>query len=108
MGICCKSQQLMQLRKDDMNNASVRPVALRTIVGAAAIIAALLAFVPAANAARDPISGGTTDLHMKSGFLKKLTNLGIGVAGVSTGQVGGSKISLPGSGAMLDPVVAPG
>ncbi len=91
-----------------MNHASARPVALRTIVGAAALIAALLAFVPAANAARDPISGGTTDLHMKSGFLKKLTNLGIGVAGVSTGQVGGSKISLPVSEGMFDPTTAQG
>src|ERR1700760_1695014 len=108
MGICCKSQQLMQLRKDDMNHASARPVGLRTIVGAAALIAALLVFVPAANAARDPISGGTTDLHMKSGFLKKLTNLGIGVAGVSTGQVGGSKISLPVSEGKFDPTNAQG
>jgi hypothetical protein len=98
----------MQLRKDDMNHACTRPVALRTIVGAAAVIVALLAFVPAANAARDPISGGTTDLHLKSGFLKKLTNLGIGIAGVSTGQVGGSKISLPVSEGMFDPVVAQG
>src|ERR1700760_2453763 len=93
----------MQLRKDDMNNASARPVALRTIVGAAAVIVALLAFVPAANAARDPISGGTTDLHLKSGFLRKLTNLGVGIAGVSTGSVGGSKISLPVTEGMLDP-----
>src|ERR1700710_2555848 len=98
----------MQLRKDDMNHASARPVALRTIVGAAAVIVALLAFVPAASAARDPISGGTTDLHLKSGFLKKLTNLGIGIAGVSTGQVGGSKISLPGSPGMFAPGVRPG
>ena len=61
----------MQLRKDDMNHVSTRPVALRMIVGAAAVVAALLAFVPAANAARDPISGGTTDLHLKKGFVKK-------------------------------------
>ncbi|HVW48194.1 MAG TPA: HtaA domain-containing protein [Solirubrobacterales bacterium] len=91
-----------------MTNASARPVALRTIVGAAVLIAALLAFVPAANAARDPISGGTTDLHMKKGFLKKLTNLGVGVAGVSTGQVGGAKISLPVAEGMFDPTNAQG
>jgi hypothetical protein len=91
-----------------MTHASTRPVALRMIVGAAAVIAALLAFVPAASAARDPISGGTTDLHLKSGFLKKLTNLGVGVAGVSTGQVGGSKISLPVSTGMFDPTNAQG
>src|ERR1700761_8279859 len=94
---------LTQLRKDDMTHAKSRPVALRMIVGAAAVVAALLAFVPAASAARDPISGGTTDLHMKQGFLKKLTNLGIGVVGVSTGQVGGSKISLPVGEGMFDP-----
>jgi hypothetical protein len=87
---------------------STRPVALRTIFGVAAVAAALLAFVPAASAARDPISGGTTDLHLKQGFLKKLTNLGIGIAGVSTGQVGGSKISLPVSEGMFDPTNAQG
>jgi hypothetical protein len=91
-----------------MTHALTRPVALRMIVGAAAVMAALLAFVPAASAARDPISGGTTDLHLKSGFLKKLTNLGVGVAGVSTGQVGGSKISLPVSEGMFDPTNAQG
>jgi hypothetical protein len=98
----------MQLRKDDMTHVSTRPVALRMIVGAAAVIAALLAFVPAANAARDPISGGTTDLHLKKGFLKKLTNLGVGLAGVSTGQVSGSKISLPVTEGMFDPTTAQG
>jgi Htaa len=99
----------MQLRKDDMtHHLSSRPVGLRMIVGAAAVIAALLAFVPAANAARDPISGGTTDLHLKKGFLKKLTNLGIGLAGVSTGQVSGGAISLPVTEGMFDPTNAQG
>lgn len=98
----------MQPRKDHMTHVSTRPVALRMIVGAAAVVAALLAFVPAASAARDPISGGTTDLHMKKGFLKKLTNLGVGVSGVSTGQVGGSKISLPVAEGMFDPTTYQG
>jgi hypothetical protein len=98
----------MQLRKDDMNHVSTRPVALRMIVGAAAVVAALLAFVPAANAARDPISGGTTDLHLKKGFVKKLTNLGVGLAGVGTGQVSGNKISLPVAEGMFDPTDAQG
>jgi len=93
----------MQLRKDDMTYVSTRTVALRMIVGAAAVIAALLAFVPAANAARDPITGGTTDLHLKKGFVKKLSNLGVGLAGVSTGQVTGNKISLPVTEGMFDP-----
>ncbi|MBS1879556.1 MAG: HtaA domain-containing protein [Actinobacteria bacterium] len=86
-----------------MTSANTRPVAVRTIVGAATVLAALLAFVPAASAARDPISGGTTDLHLKKGFVKKLTNLGIGLAGVGTGQAAGAKISLPVSEGMLDP-----
>jgi len=91
-----------------MTHVSTRPVALRMIVGAAAVIAALLAFVPAANAARDPISGGTTDLHLKKGFLKKLTNLGVGLAGVGTGQVNGGAISLPVTEGMFDPTNAQG
>jgi hypothetical protein len=98
----------MQLRKDDMNHVSTRPVALRMIVGAAAVVAALLAFVPAASAARDPISGGTTDLHLKKGFVKKLTNLGIGMAGVGTGSVNGNAISLPVTEGMFDPTNAQG
>jgi hypothetical protein len=98
----------MQLRKDDMTHVSTRPIALRMIVGAAAVVAALLAFVPAANAARDPISGGTTDLHLKKGFIKKLTNLGVGLAGVGTGQVNGGAISLPVTEGMFDPTDAKG
>ena len=91
-----------------MTHVSTRPVALRTIIGAAAVIAALLAFVPAANAARDPISGGTTDLHLKKGFIKKLTNLGVGLAGVGTGSVNGGAIHLPVSEGMFDPTTAQG
>jgi hypothetical protein len=91
-----------------MTYAKSRPVALRMIVGAAALLAALLAFVPAASAARDPISGGTIDLHLKKGFIKKLTNLGVGLAGVSTGQTSGNKISVPVSEGMFDPTNAQG
>jgi Htaa len=98
-----KDQQTYELRKDDMTHVSTRPVALRMIIGAAAVVAALLAFVPAASAARDPISGGTTDLHMKRGFVKKLSNLGVGVSGVATGQVSGNKIGLPVTEGAFDP-----
>ena len=107
-GDVLQDQRLMQLRKDDMTHVSTRPVALRMIVGAAAVVAALLAFVPAASAARDPISGGTTDLHLKKGFVKKLTNLGVGLAGVGTGQVSGNAISLPVTEGMFDPTNAQG
>src|SRR3978361_1066814 len=91
-----------------MTHARSRPVALRMIVGAAAVLAALLAFVPAASAARSPLSGGTTDFHLKQGFIKKLTNLGVGLAGVSTGQTSANKISLPVTAGMLDPTNGPG
>src|ERR1700760_1623996 len=99
---------LTQLRKDDMTHAKSRLVALRTIVGAAAVVAAFLAFVPAASAARDPISGGTTDLHLKKGFIKKLTNLGVGIVGVGTGQAAVNKITLPVNEGMFDPTNAQG
>jgi hypothetical protein len=91
-----------------MMHAKSRPVALRMIVGAAVAVAALLAFVPAASAARNPISGGTTDLHLKQGFIKKLTNLGVGIVGVGTGQAAVNKITLPVNEGMFDPTNAQG
>ncbi|MBS1886727.1 MAG: HtaA domain-containing protein [Actinobacteria bacterium] len=91
-----------------MTHVAKRPVALRMIVGVAALVAAFLAIAPAASAARDPISGGTTDLHLKKGFLKKLTNLGVGLAGVGTGQVSGAKIGMPVAEGMFDPTDAQG
>jgi hypothetical protein len=73
-----------------------------------AIAAALFAIAPAASAARDPIASGTTDLHMKNGFLKKLSNLGVGVQPVGGGSVSGKKIALTVDGGKLNPVDAQG
>jgi hypothetical protein len=70
---------------------------------AIAALLALLAFVPTASAARDPIASGTTDLHMKKGFLRKLSNAGIAVTGLRGGQTTGNKIGLTLRGGMLDP-----
>lgn len=53
-----------------------------------------LAAAPAASAARDPIASGSTDLHMKKGFLRKLANNDVSVGGVGTGAVTGNKIGL--------------
>jgi hypothetical protein len=64
---------------------------------------ALLAFTATASAAQDPIASGTTDLHMKKGFVRKISNLGATVQGVGVGTVTGNKISLPVSGGSLDP-----
>lgn len=64
----------------------------------------LLVFAATASAARDPIAGGTTDLHMKNGFLKKLGNLGVTVQPVGAGSVSGKKIGLPVRDGKLNPV----
>lgn len=69
---------------------------------------ALLAFSSIASAARDPIASGTTDLHMKKGLLRKLSNLGASVQAVGAGAVSGNKISLPVADGMLDPTDAQG
>ena len=72
---------------------------------------ALLAFASTASAApptRDPIVSGTTDLHMKKGFLRKLSNLGVTVRAIGVGSLTGNKISFPVDGGMLDPTDAKG
>jgi hypothetical protein len=73
------------------------------LVGLAALLIALLALAPAASAARDPISSGATDLHMKKGFLRKLSNAGITVSGIQGGTTTGTKIGLTVGTGMLDP-----
>jgi hypothetical protein len=73
------------------------------LVGLAALLIALLALAPAASAARDPISSGATDLHMKKGFLRKLSNAGITVSGIQGGTTTGTKIGLIVGEGMLDP-----
>jgi hypothetical protein len=71
-------------------------------LGIAALLV-LLAFAPAASAARDPIASGTTDMHMKKGFMRKLSNAGITATGIQGGQVTGNKIGLTLRSGMLDP-----
>jgi hypothetical protein len=69
-------------------------------------VVALTALAPgalAASATRDPIASGTTDLHMKKGFLRKLANNAITVQGLGAGAVSANKISLPVRGGALDP-----
>lgn len=73
------------------------------LLAVAVAAAALLALAPSAFATRDPIAGGTTDLHMKKGFLRKLANNQITAQGVGAGTVAGNKIGLSVSGGMLDP-----
>jgi hypothetical protein len=72
------------------------------LVGAAATIA-LLGLAASAQAARDPIASGTTDLHMKKGFARKLANLQIEVLGLGATGVSGNKIGLKVLEGELDP-----
>lgn len=73
-----------------------------------AVVLVLLAFVPTASAARDPIASGATDLHMKKGFLRKLSNAGIAVTGIRGGQTSGTKVGLTVGSGMLAPTNAEG
>jgi hypothetical protein len=72
-------------------------------IGTAAMLVSLLLFASAASAARDPIASGATDLHMKKGFLRKLSNAAITVTGIRSGVTSGNKVGLTVTGGMLDP-----
>lgn len=80
----------------------------RLPVAFALVAIALFVFVPGASAARDPIADGTTDLHMKNGFLRKLGNLGVTVQPVGAASVSGRKIALDVVGGKLDPAYVRG
>ena len=67
-------------RKVDITNAKHPARAQRWTlfnIGIAAVLASMLLLASAASAARDPIASGATDLHMKKGFLRKLSNAAI-------------------------------
>ncbi len=70
---------------------------------AAATVALLLAFATRAEAARDPISAGDADLHLKRGMMRKLANNDVAVSGVGAGSAEGTKVHLPVRDGMLDP-----
>ena len=75
---------------------------------AVAAAAVFLASATTASAARDPIAAGTTDLHLKKGFQRKLANLGATVQPVGAGTVSGSKIGLAVRDGRFDPTDAQG
>ncbi len=86
-----------------MNDRMPATPAVRALLSAAIATAALLVFAATASAARDPIASGNTDLHMKHGFLRKLSNNEITVSGLGSGTVSGSKVGLIVNAGMLDP-----
>lgn len=65
----------------------------RLLLGAVASLLALLAFAPAALAARDPVGSGGTDYHFKKGFVRKLNNLGVTVSTLGNATLTGNKLS---------------
>ncbi|MGE5283157.1 MAG: hypothetical protein ACM3N0_12730 [Chloroflexota bacterium] len=71
-------------------------------------VALLLAFAAPASAARDPLAGGNTDMHMKRGFLVKLGNNAIGMRGLGSAVVEERKASMKVKGGKLDPTNAEG
>jgi hypothetical protein len=77
-------------------------------IGVGAMLVSLLLFASAASAARDPIASGATDLHLKKGFLRKLSNAAITVSGIRGGVTTGNKIGLDVNDGMLDPTNAEG
>jgi hypothetical protein len=83
-------------------------IATRLMLGGATLLVGLLAFVPPASAARDPIAGGTTDLHLKTGFARKLNNAQIAIAGVGNGIAAGNKASLKVTTGKFDPTKTEG
>lgn len=85
-----------------------RPIANRLMLGGATLLVGLLAFAPAASAARDPIASGTTDLHLKKGFARKLSNAQIQIAGVGNGIATGNKVGLKVTGGKFDPTKTEG
>lgn len=85
-----------------MTDARPRSKTPKTLL-LALVVAAFLVFAASASAARDPIAGGVTDLHMKNGFVKKLGNLGVSVQPVGAGSVSGRKIGLPVRDGKLNP-----
>lgn len=73
------------------------------LLGTVAALIALLVISPAALAARDPLSGGGTDLHFKKGFMRKLGNLEATVGALGNSNYTGSKVALTVKGGKLDP-----
>jgi hypothetical protein len=88
---------------------STAPARLRALLLASLATAiGVLAFTAAAQAAANPIASGATDLHLKQGMARKLSNLGVNVLGLGATNVSGNKIGLVVSEGKLDPTNAQG
>lgn len=79
----------------------------RRIAVLVAIVAGLLAAVPAANARVD-LAGGTTVLKLDRGTAGALADAGVAVAPLKPAKANGSKVRFPIVGGKIDPVTAAG
>ncbi|HET7121315.1 MAG TPA: hypothetical protein VFI17_08720 [Solirubrobacterales bacterium] len=74
----------------------------------AAVLFALLAFAPLAQAAPDPVGSGSATVTLNKGFTKYLKTFGIKVQKVSPAKLKGQKLTLPGTGGEVDPTTGAG
>ncbi|HWC07733.1 MAG TPA: hypothetical protein VG458_01650 [Solirubrobacterales bacterium] len=91
-----------------MTNATRPRAGSRMLLAALASLVVLFVLAPAAQAARDPLAGGSADLHFKKGFMRKLNNLEVVPMGIGSGTITGNKASVPVDGGKLDPTNAQG
>lgn len=74
----------------------------------ASALFALLAFVPFASAAADPVGSGSTTVTLNSGFLKSLKKRGVKVTKIAPAKLKGKKATFPVTGGELDPTTFAG
>lgn len=103
------SGTLAVARVDGGMTNSTEPARVRALLLAGLTAAiAMLVFATAAQAAPDPIASGNTDLHIKNGMQRKLSNNGITVSGLGATVVSGKKIGMIVREGQLDPTNAQG
>lgn len=69
----------------------------------AAALLALLAFVPFASAAPDPVASGSATVTLNSGFVKSLKKKGVKIRKIGSATVKGKKLTFKVTGGELDP-----
>lgn len=75
---------------------------------AAAALAALLAFAPAAGAVPDPVANGSAQLTFKQGFVKSLRKKGVRIAKLKPAKLKGKRATFRVTGGSVDPTTGQG
>jgi hypothetical protein len=80
-----------------------------TAAMAAAALFALLAFVPFASAATDPVATGSATVTLKNGFVKSLKKQGVKITKIAPAKLKGKKATFTvGTGSTMDPTTGAG